>query len=99
MKTLLVLCDFYTMHPNSTHLPLPLYLPSKLATSLQQRKKIVLWGVAVCPAVHPLSTLLRLQMFVAVAHGSGTRPLASAMLSKLEPHGLILDILLLLCVL
>jgi hypothetical protein len=46
-------------------------------------------------AVHPLSTHLYLQMFTAMSHQSGLRPLASAALSVIDPHGDSWDILLL----
>ena len=61
---------------------------STLATSPpteKKKKKISLWKL--CVQQHtPLSTLLCLQMFIVMSHWSGTRPLASAMLSVLEPQ-------------
>lgn len=38
------------------------------------------------PQYIPLSTHLHLQMFIAMSHWSGSRPLASVTLSILDPH-------------
>ena len=43
--------------------------------------------VCLCvPQYIPLSTHLHLQMFIAMSHWSGSRPLASATLSIVDPH-------------
>ena len=39
---LLILCEFYIIHPNPTHFLVPLYLPFYLATSPTKEKEI-LW--------------------------------------------------------
>lgn len=84
---LLVLCEIHIMCPNPTHLSLLSYPPSTLATSPpQEKKKILQWRLQCVPEYTLWSTLLCLQVFIAVTPWSGTRPLASAALSVLEPH-------------
>ena len=68
---LLVPCEFLIMHPNSTPLPLPVYPPSTLATSLPRGgKKNLGWEAVVW-------VIVGLQMFIEVSCWCGTRPLSS----------------------
>lgn len=79
------------MHPNPTHLSLPLYPTSILPPRNSGTKKEGGGGnlvveAAVCPTVYILmSTVLCLQMLIAMSQ-SGTGPLASAIPSVLESH-------------
>jgi len=59
---LLIICGFRIMHPNPTHLPLPLYLPSALGTFPLRE--------AIRPTAYPfVHTSLR--AFIAVSLWSG----------------------------
>ena len=67
---LLILCEFYSMHPNPTYLPVSLYPPSALAILPSEENKkpccgsfSMSQGVAQCTL---LSTLLCLQMLIAM---------------------------------
>ena len=77
-----------SMAAGQLHLPSPctcFFHPSNFSSNREKKKKISLWKL--CVQQHtPLSTLLCLQMFIVMSHWSGTRPLASAMLSVLEPQ-------------
>ena len=69
------------MHPNSTHLCIPLYPPFSLETSPYQRKKDIIEEVVVCRHVsHSMSTHLYLQMFIFKSSGF------CYILSVLDPH-------------
>lgn len=48
---LLVVCEFHITHPNPTHLPVPLYLPSALATSQQNKQTKIVVEAAICHSV------------------------------------------------
>lgn len=75
-------CEFYIMYPNPTYPP-DLICPPPLQ---HPQKKISLSEAAVvCHLVYPFVHLY-LQMLTAVNHWSGSRPLASATLSILDPH-------------
>jgi hypothetical protein len=67
------------MHTNPTPLSVPSYPPSAFATP---KKKNLLVEAVVCHSVISqytiLSTLLCMQMVIAVSHWAGLRPLASA---------------------
>jgi len=87
---LLVLCEFYIMHPNPTHFLLTSNLPFTPAISLPQKEKeenhCGRCSVTVVTHSNPLSILLCCsQMFFPLTLWSSTRPLASAILSLLEP--------------
>lgn len=86
------------MHPNPTYLPISPCSLSALATfppkGNKQKKKInknksqwKLLCVMLCHIVKILlSKQLHLQMFAAMSHWTGLRPLASDTLSILDPH-------------
>jgi hypothetical protein len=99
---LLLIVKFYITHPNLTHFPVLPYLPpTQTAPTLQERGgKIKLKKqtkqsknlttktacVMVCHTVYLLTKWLQSQMLTAVGHWSGSRPLASATPSTLDPH-------------
>jgi hypothetical protein len=85
-KLLFALWEFHIMY---SHLPLPSYHPSTLATSLLNREKKPPPGSCSLSQFvlqyTLLFVLLCLQVFISVTQ-SGKRPSASAILSVLESH-------------
>lgn len=75
---IVILCEFHTMHLNPTHVPASPYLLSNLSNSLaeENKTKTLPTEAAVSPQYTLLPTELYLQMFIAVSHCSGSRPLA-----------------------
>jgi hypothetical protein len=58
--SLLIPCEFHTMHPNRTHLPIPLYPPSKeknknktINNNNNKKSRCGSCSVSVCPTVSP----------------------------------------------
>lgn len=88
LNLLLVLCEFHTVHPNPPPAS-PRTCPSPLQPPLNRGKVSYCASCSVsrCVPHHTLfSTLLCLQMFIAMIPCSGSKPLAFATLSILEPH-------------
>jgi hypothetical protein len=103
---LLILCEFHVVHSNPTHLPVPPYEPSTLATPTppeeNKRLKTKLLpshvDAGMCPTVLPSVHTSLLANVYSNESLVCLRPLASAMLSILDPHRDSSDILLSPCV-
>lgn len=80
--------NWFTVHPNPTHLLLHRIHPLPLLPPTQQRRKSHCggWSATVCLTYTLLAIFLCLQMLIAMTFWYGKRPLASATLLILEFH-------------
>jgi hypothetical protein len=95
---LLVCCEFHFMYPVLLTLQSPCTTLEPCNLPTKRRRKELAKAHCGSYSVSLLSALRCLQMFFALTHWSGLRPLASATLSVLEPHRTPLRYILLVCV-
>ena len=87
LNFLLLLCEFPIINPNPMHLPVTPYLPFTFANKQTSYLKEKSHCGSCCVSYSiPFVYTFYLQMSIAMSHWSGLRPLASAILSILDPH-------------